>query len=80
MNIPKTVLKQEGQSASNTKCKCKICILEIEAGHHVGFVFGIIESGFVNPRDPFVEKTKNEVLIKCQAWAKQMIPDCVFSA
>jgi hypothetical protein len=70
----------EGQSASNPKFKCRICIHEVQTDHYVGFVFSIVESGLASPRLPLVGKTKEEALNKCLAWAKQLIPDCVFSA
>jgi hypothetical protein len=78
MNDPKEVLRKEGQSASNPKLKCRICILEIQAGHYVGFVFGTVESGITHCH--LAEKTQEEALKKSLAKAKEMIPDCVFGA
>jgi len=75
MDEPKTALQKEGQSASNARLRCKICILEIQKGHYVGFLFGINESGLFDYRA--VEETADKALVKCEARAKEIIPDCV---
>ena len=75
MSTPKTVLKKEGQSASNAKLRCKICILEIQKKHYVGFLFGIDASGLFDFKA--VEDSLDKALAKCEARAKKIIPDCV---
>ncbi|MEI7732255.1 MAG: hypothetical protein WCO56_21950 [Verrucomicrobiota bacterium] len=78
MNKHKIVLLKEGQSASNTKLRCKICIIEIQQNHYVGFLFGIIDSGLFH--FSAAEESMDKVLARCEARVKEVIPDCKLDA
>jgi len=76
MNEPKCITTNQGQSASNSQLKCRVCILEIQDNHYVGLAFGLAATGITHFLAAGV--TKEEALAKCMSWARQTIQDCVF--